>query len=65
MLDTYFQIKARLLQLHEESALDHAIKLDAIPALDGQPPTELLAKMQQLCPPGEGKILLFCIAFVR
>ena len=40
-------------------------KVTEMPSLQGQKPSNMLAKMRQLCPAGEDKTTLFCWVFLR
>jgi hypothetical protein len=63
--DVYVQLRHRLLAAHGLTAYQRLEKLAAIQGLGGQKPSELLAAMGQLCPPGELNTLLFRFEFLK
>ena len=65
LADAYQQVKNRLLQLHDLNVNQRVDCLLDMPTLQGQKPSDMLAKMNQLCPTGEDKTTLFQRMFVR
>jgi hypothetical protein len=63
--DVYVQLRQRLLAAHGLTAYQRLEKLAAIQGLGGQKPSELLAIMGQLCPPGELNSMLFRFEFLK
>ncbi len=63
--DAYQQVKERLLQMHELDRNQRIDKLLEMPSLQGQKPSDMLAKMRQLCPAGEETTALFRWMFLR
>ena len=63
--DVYVQLRQRLLAAHGLTAYQRLEKLAAIQGLGGQKPSELLAVMGQLCPPGELNSMLFRFEFLK
>ena len=63
--DAYHQLKERLLHLYDLDQRSRLDKLVAMPPLGGQRPSELLAAMRQLVPPGEESSVIFRHMFFR
>ena len=63
--DAYQQLKERLLHLYDLDERSRLDKLIAMPPLGGRRPSELLAAMRQLVPPGEENSVIFRHMFFR
>ena len=65
LADAYQQVKERLLQMHKLDSNQRIKKLLDLPNLQVQKPTNMLAKMSQLCPTGEDDTSLFHWMFLQ
>jgi hypothetical protein len=63
--DVYQQLRQRLLAAHCLTGFQRLYKLATIQGLGGQKPSELLAVMGRLCPPGELNTVLFWYEFLK
>jgi hypothetical protein len=64
-LAPYTVLKDRLLMSHQLSPVQKAIKLMALPDLGNRRPSQLLADLLQVCPPGEQNTAFFRGAFLQ
>ena len=58
-VDTYAQLKERLLQLYDLWERTHCNRFLAIPLMGSERPVEILAKIRLLCPLGEENTKFF------
>ena len=63
--DVYVQLRRRLLAAHGLTRYQRLERLSSIQGLGGQKPSELLATLTQLCPPGENNTVLFRFEFLK
>jgi hypothetical protein len=65
MFDAYNILKERLLMSHQLTPVQKAAKLMALPDLGTRRPSQLLADLLQLCPPGEQNTAFFRASFLQ
>jgi hypothetical protein len=65
MFDAYNILKERLLITNQLTPVQKAAKLMALPDLGARRPSQLLADLLQLCPPGEQNTAFFRASFLQ
>jgi len=63
--DAFFRLRDRLVASHSLDVGQRVKQLLELPALGGQRPSALLARMRQLCPPGEDQGEIFRQLFIQ
>jgi len=62
--DSYTVLKGRMVLAHELTPVQKAARVLQLPTLGNQRPSELMAALQQYCPPGEAGTAMFRASFI-
>ena len=62
--NAYTVLKGRMVLAHELTAVQKAARVLQLPTLGNQRPSELMATLQQYCPPGEVATVMFRASFM-
>ena len=62
--DAYTVLKGRMILAHELTPVQKAAIVLQLPTLGNQRPSELMAALQQYCPPGEAGTAMFRASFI-